>query len=424
MKLSKFFVIVLAFLGCLLLLPISQVLANGDSSCYDECIAELREMIELQRSQLQQQEKMLDDLQQKVDSISATVAVGVGAAKTQPEAVKSGGDKVKLTVSGQVNRGILFTDDGDQTDIFHVDNDNSSTRVRLVGEAKPNDNLTIGSNIEVQFESNSTAAVNQNNKRNVGPNNFTERKLELYIDSPLAGRLTIGQGDVASNSTSEVDLSGTSVVGYSGVADFAGGILFRDSNGNLTTTNVGDVFSNLDGLGRDDRLRYDTPSFSGFRFSTSFIADDRWDAAIRYGGDFGSVKAAAAIAYSDPNSNSVDNRVNGSVSLAHASGFNVTAAAGRDDRNDNRDPEFWYLKLGYQNQLNSWGNTALALDYYEGDDMGQAGDESASYGAFAVQQLDEFGTEFYLGLRNYELDRQGTDVDDVFAVLSGARVKF
>ena len=64
------------------------------------------------------------------------------------------GDKVKLTVSGQVNRGILYADDGEQTDVFHVDNDNSSTRVRFVGEAKPHDNLTIGANIEVQFESN------------------------------------------------------------------------------------------------------------------------------------------------------------------------------------------------------------------------------------------------------------------------------
>ena len=115
---------------------------------------------------------------------------------------------------------------------------------------------------------------------------------------------------------------------------------------------------------------------------------------------------------------------NGSFSIRHDSGLNFTAAAGRDDRNDNRDPEFWYLKLGYQNQLNSWGRTAFAIDYYDGQDIDQTGDESKSYGAFAVQNLDDYGTEFYLGLRNHELERQGTDVDDVFAVLSGARVKF
>ena len=155
----------------------------------------------------------------------------------------------------------------------------------------------------------STASVNQNSKRNVGPNSFTERKLELYIDSPLIGRITVGQGSTASDSTSQVDLSGTSVIGFSNVANLAGGLLFRDSNGNLLATDVGDAFSNLDGLGRDDRIRYDTPSFAGVKFSTSLIADDRWDAAIRYGGDFGPLKAAAAVAYSDPNSDDIDNRI-------------------------------------------------------------------------------------------------------------------
>lgn len=423
MKIPKLPVIVSAFLSMFLFFPASQVFANGDSSCDDECVIELRQMIEAQQRQLQQQAELLSALQQRVDSIDVAPAIS-GDAKNQPGVVKSGGDTVKLSVSGQVNRGILYADDGGQSDVFHVDNDNSSTRIRLIGEAKPSENLTIGTNIEVQFESNSTAAVNQNSKRNVGPNNFTERKLELYIDSPLIGRVTVGQGDTASNSTSEVDLSGTSVVGYSGVADLAGGILFRDNAGNLTATNVGSVFSNLDGLSRDDRIRYDTPSMGGVKLSTSFVADDRWDAALRYGGDFGPVKAAAAIAYSDPNSSAIDNRVNGSLSLLHNSGLNFTAAAGRDDSNDNRDPEFWYVKLGYKNQFNSWGPTALAVDYYNGEDIAQAGDESTVYGAFAVQNLSDYGTEFYLGMRNYELERQGAELDDVFAVLGGARVKF
>jgi len=39
-----------------------------------------------------------------------------------------------------------------------------------------------------------------------GPNNFTERKLEIYFDSKRLGRLWLGQGDTASNGTSEVDL--------------------------------------------------------------------------------------------------------------------------------------------------------------------------------------------------------------------------
>ncbi len=52
------------------------------------------------------------------------------------------------------------------------------------------------------------------------------------------------------------------------------------------------------------------------------------------------------------------------------------------------------------------------------------GDEFTSYGGFLVQNFDKIGTEFYIGARNHELDRPGEDFDDVFTVLTGARVKF
>jgi len=97
--------------------------------------------------------------------------------------------------------------------------------------------------IEVQFESNSTAAIRIDQDGSAGPNNFTERKLELYVDSKRFGRLWAGQGDTASNGTSEVDLSGTSVVAYSGIADMAGGIAFSDNN--VLGPRIGQVFSNF-----------------------------------------------------------------------------------------------------------------------------------------------------------------------------------
>ncbi|MCB1809757.1 MAG: hypothetical protein KDJ99_32705 [Candidatus Competibacteraceae bacterium] len=392
-------------------------------------VEELSRIIEQQQRQLEAQARTLETLQQQVQSLQqpqpAAAAVDTAVAKDAPGVVQSGGDRVKLSVSGQVNRGVLFTDDGKETEVFNVDNSNSSTRIRFIGELQANDDLTIGSNIEVQFESNASSRVNQDDQRNVGPNNFTERKLELYADSKRYGRLSLGQGDTASNSSSEVDLSGTGVIGYSSVSDMAGGILFRDADtGELTGTNIGSVFSNLDGLSRDDRIRYDTPSFGGVNLSTSFIADDRWDMALRFAGDFGSFKTAAAIAYADPNEDDFDSRISGSASLLHASGFNVTGAAGSDDYDD-RDPDFWYIKLGYQtDSWASWGLTALAVDYYSGDEIALQGDESESYGAFVVQQLDDYGTELYFGLRNYSLDRRDENLDDVFAVLAGARAKF
>jgi hypothetical protein len=127
------------------------------------------------------------------------------------------------------------------------------------------------------------------------------------------GKLSIGQGDTASNGTAEVDLSGTDLIGYSSVSDMAGGILFyNNTTQSLSTTKVGSAFSNMDGMSRDDRVRYDTPDFSGFYASSSFIADDAIDLAIRYSGKFPGFKLAGALAYAWPeNTKNFDGQVEG-----------------------------------------------------------------------------------------------------------------
>ncbi len=88
------------------------------------------------------------------------------------------------------------------------------------------------------------------------------------------------------------------------------------------------------------------------------------------------------------------------------------------------DPLFYYGKLGYTFSAIDFGATSVAVDYAAVDDLNQEGDEFQSYGGFPVQNFDKIGTEFYIGARNHELDRPGANFDDVFTVLTGARVKF
>ncbi|MGI9452612.1 MAG: hypothetical protein ACR2QH_18510, partial [Geminicoccaceae bacterium] len=169
--------------------------------------ADQHEKIDTLQLEINRLQEQLEELRERVDETEARPPADERVLG--PREMQSGSDDVSLTVSGQVNRGILVTDDGDETDVFFVDNDNSSTRIRLLGDAKLNDDISVGSVIEVQFESNSTADVSQDNQRDAGDNNFTERKLEVFADSKAYGRLWLGQGDTASNGTSEVDLSGT-----------------------------------------------------------------------------------------------------------------------------------------------------------------------------------------------------------------------
>lgn len=406
-------------------------------------IDRLQQLIEQQQAQIQAQAEALRALQREVaqmrsTAVQANLAATEAAAAAQKaseqaaqagkakQLVKSGKPGIKLALSGQVNRGVLYVDDGNKDYLFHVDNDNSSTRIRFVGSGRVNEDFTVGSQIEVQFESNSTAAVNQFSDRGVGPNHFTERKLEVYFDSQRFGRLWLGQGDTASNGTSEVDLSRTGVISDSAVNDLAGGLIF--SRGGVQPL-AGDVtvaaaFNNLDGLSRDDRIRYDTPGFAGFKLSASAIAGGRWDVAGRYAGKFGGNKLAAALAYwSRPGSEGV----NGSISGLHTSGLNLTFAAGNRDFNaaGRNDSNFWYAKLGYvRDFFGDLGKTAVAVDYFEGADQSASGDSGHSFGVFVVQNVNRIATEFYLGARVYDLDRPGVDFEDMVGLLTGARIKF
>ncbi|MEL6683206.1 MAG: porin [Pseudomonadota bacterium] len=364
------------------------------------------------------------------------ISAGVAALATSPvfadghgTTVLSGGTGVELTFSGQVNRGVLFVDDGADNSTFFVDNDNSSTRFRFTADGAINENWSAGLNIEIQAESNSTADVTQDNANPDSSNFLSERKLEAYIQGDNFGRLTFGQGDTASNNTSEVDLSGTAVVSYSGVEDFAGGIQFTE-DGQLSGTTIGDAFTNLDGLSRRDRIRYDTPSFGGLTLSGSVGAGDAgneefYDIAAQYSGDFGAFKLDSAVAYAVNEDD--DEIVNGSVSvLSEDTGLSLTLAGGNQEFDAGGDDvTFAYVKAGYQTDaLTSLGKTALAVDYAENENVLALDDQATSYGLLAVQKIDAVGTEVYLGVRNYELDVPGETFDDVTAVLAGARIKF
>ena len=247
---------------------------------------------------------------------------------------------------------VNIADDGVKTYVFHVDNDNSSSRVRFVGTGRLNEDMSIGAVMEVETESNASNTVNQIDQ-DTGIVGFKNRKTEVYFDSKPLGRLSIGKGPAASDGSSEVDLSGTTVVAYSGIAGLAGGMLFRDKDtGDLTDIEVNDVFVNFDGLGRVDRLRYDTPVFHGFMISGSAVEAEAWDGALRWGGEGYGVQAAGAFSVADRARTEEGKRYSGSFSLIHLNtGLNLTAAGAIQEQEKLDDQSFWYIKGGVEDRL-------------------------------------------------------------------------
>jgi hypothetical protein len=205
----------------------------------------------------------------------------------------------------------------------------------------------------------------------------------------------------------------------------AGSIRFQEDG--TTGPRVRDVFSDFDGLSRDDRIRYDTPSFEGFKFSTSHVDGSAWDAALTYAGEISGIKTRAAIAYADADNKNNRNleQVNGSASVLFPFGLNFTLAAGQQDlEKDGRDPSMYYAKVGYILSPFSIGSTAVSADWQLVEDRDRSGDEATTYGLALVQNIDRIATEAYVAARMYELDRRGADFDDIYAVMAGARVKF
>ena len=327
---------------------------------------------------------------------------------------------VEVKLSGQVNRAIMWADNGKDTSVLHVDNDNSSTRFRFTGSEQMNDFVNVGVVWENEYQSNDSSKVDVG-QDNDGTSEFNDRKLEAYFVMPF-GKVSIGQGDGAANGTSEEDLSGTSVIIYSSVTDTAGSINFRDNNDNAIAT-VGSTRSNFDGLSRNDRLRYDTPSFGGATLSVSATNGDAYELAARYSADFDRFgKITTAIGYVDTEKRTDPEytQIGGSVSWLHTSGINLTLSSGtRDIEKRSTDPVNYYGKLGYKFDIH-----AFAVEYGVTEDLAQKRDTSKNYGlAYVITPWN--GVEFYGMYRTYELDRKGTsNIEDIQQVMLGTRVKF
>ncbi|MFV3077951.1 hypothetical protein [Niveispirillum fermenti] len=346
-----------------------------------------------------------------------------------PQIVQSGNNKYKLTLTGWVNRMVTYADDGVDNDFTFTDNNGASSRFRLTGAAKLNDEWSAGTDLELE-------AISANSRSSglytdSGSFSLNERKIEFYIESTRLGRLTVGQGDTASNIASEVDLSGTANLGgYSDIGATFGGIQMRNKATGAFGGTINALFSNLDGLHREDRVRYDTPTFGGgFVGSTSVTEGGAMDAVLRYSGKMGGATVAGALAYSNSDSRDLagfdfGDQVNGSISVRLENGFSVTVAGGTRDQKAGFDTNFWYGKLGYMAKMNSLGNTAFSIDYFTQDDLGVRGSEGDAYGAWIVQVIDGLATDLYAGVRNHQYKTPTTNFHDVTAVMTGARVRF
>ena len=108
-------------------------------------------------------------------------------------------------------------------------------------------------------------------------------------------------------------------------------------------------------------------------------------------------------------------------------GLNLTFAGGYQDLKGTRSGDeatFVYGKLGYRKSFFSYGDTGFSVDFSRSKNIDRKDDEADTFGLQLVQDLDPWGSEWYLGYRNHKLDRKNEKFYDINSFMSGIRVKF
>ena len=332
---------------------------------------------------------------------------------------------------GQLSPTYLGFDDGRESYGNLADNAISNARVGFNLDQKYADDLSLRFNFETALGAPQSSAFSQGFEPIWTWEKTDIRHLELILASRL-GKLAVGQGSMATDGAPRSDLSGTGLAGYVNRADSAGGYYFVDSDtGALSGVTIGNAFKDYNG-GRQFRLRYDTPDFHGLSAAAAYGVNvltegndnDYYDVAVNYGGDLGDFRIAGSVGWSwifDPGSDATTDQRMGSVSVLHKpTGLNASVAAGASPDNGS----YVYGKFGWTGDVVTAGGTAVAVDYYAGEDFDTDGSASESWGIEATQAFDKANLEVYAGWIQYAHDGAATDYDDASSTMFGLRWKF
>lgn len=440
---------------------------------------------------LKQQIAALSDKVNALQKKEAEVQYKENVTQTEQapiQMVQSGNTKAKVKISGLINRGVAYYDNGRNSNITHVDVNEAPTRFNISSEADYNKNLKVGAVLEMAVKSNSSDSVDVGQADNSSASvNFTKRKIEVYFNHKQYGMLSIGHGETATNYVSGIDQTGTDMFSQGAdLATFAGGVRFVagtvmqqallpvpggnqvDSNSPDRDRHVGSVWTDVMGLRRLDRIRYDTPTYYGFILSASHATRDLTEYAVRYAAEWSKTKVAAALGYANvPFNQYLSNtgtrtvrkgrrEYGGSASVLFPIGISVGGSLATKVYGDpgRRNGTVWTTKLGYQHVfMPKLGNTCFAVTYGHGralfDNTTTAlpsnytattflednSEKIRIYGAYLVQNLDRVATEVFVGVQYHHLSRtpfgQSIFIQDhgygfkrILASIVGARVKF
>ena len=389
-------------------------------------------------------------------SVAAAALMAIAApVSAQNMSRETGRDKVNLKIYGQVNRAVMWGDDGNNDRTFIVDNGVSSTRFGFIATAPVNADLTFGAQIETEFKSNSSDSVSVGSSaftsttldNNQGQTTWTERLMEVTMDHKRFGKLSLGQGSEASDGIAEYNLTGAvNVIGMLAYTSWGSNFRLYDKTARVNVaTTLGNSATYFD-AGRDDRVRYDSPKFFDTTLAASFTSGGETGIALRHDRKYGQFRVAAGVGYNNVSgtNTTIEDDVSGSIAVLHDSGLNAFLSAGKRNHKkvtsgtattgdtSRRDAEYIGGGVGYIAKIFGVGPTAFAVDWITSENgtalttvTGEL--ETTRFGIGVEQTFSDIGASAYLGYANYDTDIANTPtvkLDDVNIVVAGMRVVF
>ena len=362
----------------------------------------------------------LDALEKRVKALEKS-----GAGKSVSRAKKT----MNFKISGQINRAVQIADNGLNSEIRHVTNTNSQNKLRFSGTGKLTDDLKIQAYAEIGNNDSGSSSQSVSDA-DVGNNTgfATTRYMELRITSKSMGKLYLGHGsDAQDGVVGAGNLSGLGVAMSGGMDE---DLQFADEDF-VTSTGAAvgrvDAFNNeFDGT-RQDRIRYDTPSFGGFKVAVSHANNDRVSYSLRYGGNFNGMKVKGAIGKTEKDAGTAtdNDETAASIGVLLPMGLNLQYAYGERSRAGQNDPEANYVRVGYRMKGMGAGETRVGVSLHTVDDGSANGDEFQSLNFAVVQVIEPLGAELYGAYSNVSLDRTATaNIEDIDIVTVGLRVNF
>jgi hypothetical protein len=350
-------------------------------------------------------------------------------AKPADKMINSGNSRVKVTLSGFVNRAVRFASSGNESEFHSIENNESPSRLTVTAVGALNKNTSAvavaefgisagGARYGTGFSDGSADAAQEKDGM-VGI-----RHSVISLNNKDLGTLSLGHSTMAHAGAVFAGFQGASIAVGFGTLDTPAAAKEGVTGGRVG--NPGNVNPN-----RENRLLYSTPNIMGFGFSASLNQAEGWSLGMSFGSPASmskDISITVGAGYREQPKDAGDITTFGISGGArhNPSGLSLNGAYVKSETAGADDHTAWGTDLSWTGSLIAAGSTSLSIGYasYE-----KGMETTQQYFGAVNQNVDSAAADLYLGVstdvgEGVDANGDSADRESVMVIIAGARIKF